>query len=274
MLGAAGALHMRRHPNPVIGFGLFRHRTFAVSVTGVFLYYLVFAAMLLSATLFLSGVWHYSVVRAGLGIAPLPVTCMLLSPFSGRIVARVGGRASAVLGGVALAGGCAWWALAATAHPSYAAAFLPGGVLAGASTALLQPPLFGSAATLPAGSLSLGSAILMMSRQISSALGVAVLTAILGGTAAPSLAGFRTGWTFMLVTALLSALVSLRYRPAPPVAGRTPSGTAGRWADAVSHPRPSDESAPETLAAGRGPCGPSPRPTGVGGDGFPPPQPE
>ncbi|MFC0041752.1 MFS transporter [Actinomadura rayongensis] len=208
LLGAAGAVHMRRHPNPVIGFDLFRHRTFAVSVSGVFLYYLVFAALLLSATLHLTGTWHYPVVRAALGIAPIPVACLLLSPLSGWIVGRVGARASAVLGGLTLAAGSGWWALAAGPHPHYLTVFVPGAVLAGASTALLQPPLFGSAATLPADRLSLGSAVLMMARQISSALGIAVLTAVLG--AAPGLAGFRLAWTLMTAVALLAALVCLR----------------------------------------------------------------
>ncbi|MFD0684141.1 MFS transporter [Actinomadura fibrosa] len=212
VLAVLGVRHMRRHPNPVIGFDLFRHRRFAVAVSGVFLYYLVFAASLLAATLYFTEVWHYSVVRAGLGIAPIPLACVLLSPLSGRVVARIGGRASAVLGGLTLAVGCGWWAVAASSEPSYWLMFAPGGILAGASTALLQPPLFGSAATLPADRLSLGSAVLMMARQISSALGVAALTALLGGTAAPALADFREGWACMVGAALLSALASVRYR--------------------------------------------------------------
>ncbi|GAA2150513.1 MFS transporter [Actinomadura napierensis] len=210
--GTLAVAHMRRHPNPVIGLDLFRHRTFAVAVSGVFLYYLVFAAALVAGSLFFTGVWHYPVVRAGLGIAPIPLSCVVMSPFSGRIVGRIGGRASAVLGGRALAAGCGWWAVFATPEPSYALMFVPGAVLVGVSTALLQPPLFGSAAALPAARLSLGSAVLMMARQISSALGVAVLTVLLGDAARPSVAGFRHGWLFMVGAALLSALVSRSFR--------------------------------------------------------------
>ncbi|MDL4818259.1 MFS transporter [Actinomadura opuntiae] len=212
VLGALAVAHMWRHPNPVIGLDLFRHRTFAVAVSGVFLYYLVFAATLVAGSLFFTGVWHYSVVRAGLGIAPIPLSCVVMSPFSGRIVGRIGGRASAVLGGLALAAGCGWWAAFASGGPEYLTMFVPGAVLVGVSTALLQPPLFGSAAALPADRLSLGSAVLMMARQISSALGIAVLTVLLGDGVRPPVAAFRHGWLFMVGAALLSALVSRHFR--------------------------------------------------------------
>jgi EmrB/QacA subfamily drug resistance transporter len=201
--------HLRRAPDPVISLELFRHRRFSVAISGIFLYYLAFAAMILAATLFLTGRWHYSVVAAALSIAPMPASTMTTALFSGRIVARVGARTSAALGGLALAAGCAWWALTATDHPQYLTVFLPGAILAGISTALLQPPLFGSAATLPPNRTSLATAALMMSRQISSALGIAVLTAILG---AQTLPGFRIAWLAMSGAALACAVVSTRFR--------------------------------------------------------------
>ncbi|MFF1381547.1 MFS transporter [Streptomyces sp. NPDC058308] len=212
LLGVLTVRHLRRAPDPVISFDLFRHRLFTVAVSGVFLYYLAFAAMILAATLFLTGRWHYSVVAAALAIAPMPASTMATAPLSGRIVARFGARASAVLGGLTLAAGCGWWALTATDRPQYLVVFLPGAVLAGISTALLQPPLFGSAATLPPDRISLATAVLMMSRQIASALGVAVLTAILGHQA---LHGFRVAWLAMCGAALASAVAGLRFHARP-----------------------------------------------------------
>ncbi|EXU63552.1 multidrug MFS transporter [Streptomyces sp. PRh5] len=212
LLGALTVRHLRRATDPVIRFQLFRHRMFSVAVSGVFLYYLAFAAMILAATLFLTGRWHYSVVTAALSIAPMPASTMSMALLSGRIVARFGARASAALGGLALAAGCGWWALTATDRPQYLVVFLPGAVLAGISTALLQPPLFGSAATLPPNRISLATAVLMMSRQISSALGVAILTAILGHQ---ELHGFRVAWLAMCAAALASAVASTRFRDRP-----------------------------------------------------------
>ncbi|MBU3062836.1 MFS transporter [Nocardia sp. NEAU-G5] len=212
-LGAVFAWHVRRHPDPVVSPVILRHKPFRIATAGVFSYYLGFAALILSATLFLSERWHYSQLNASLGIAPIPIACLLLSPLSGRIVARIGARASAALGGATIAAGVAWWIATSGFSTSYPVMFLPGAILAGASTALLQPPLFGASALLPADQLSLGSGTLMMARQTSSALGVAILTAILARTAVPGLNDYRAGWAFMMVVGLLAAGTGLAYRP-------------------------------------------------------------
>jgi EmrB/QacA subfamily drug resistance transporter len=207
-------LHIRRHSAPIISPALFGHRLFAAGITGIFLYYLAFAAMLFQATLFLTGQWHYSVLRAGLSIAPTPITVMVLSALSGKIIRRIGARASAVAGGLIFALGCGWWLVAATPDASYLTVYLPGAILAGAGNALIQPALFGAASHLPAAQLSVGSGALMMSRQIASALGVALLTALLGSSEHPSLTDFRHGWIYMICAAVLAAVASLRYQQA------------------------------------------------------------
>ncbi|MBF6172209.1 MFS transporter [Nocardia blacklockiae] len=213
VLAALFARHVRRHPDPVVSPEVLRHRMFRAATLGVFCYYLGFAALLLAGTLFLTAQWHYSELRASFGIAPIPLSCLLASPLSGRLVALVGARASAALGGAALAAGGLWWTVLAGMSTSYAAVFLPGAILAGLSTTLLQPPLFGASALLPPDQLSLGSGTLMMARQTSSALGVAILTAILTRTAAPGLADFRAGWIYTAVAGTLAAFAGLAFRP-------------------------------------------------------------
>ncbi|MGW1076395.1 MFS transporter [Streptomyces sp. NPDC002537] len=208
--------HVRHTADPIISPTLFASRLFRVGTIGIFVYYLAFASMLFEAALFLTGQWHYSVLRAGLSIAPTPVTVMILSALSGKIIRRIGARTSAVAGGVVFAVGCAWWLIAAEPTPHYAAAYLPGAILVGAGNALIQPALFGAASGLPAEQLSVGSGTLMMSRQIGSALGVALLTAILGSSEHPTMDSFRHGWIYMIVTALLAALAGLRYRANTP----------------------------------------------------------
>ncbi|MFC4909000.1 MFS transporter [Actinomadura gamaensis] len=202
------AARLLRAHDPIIDPRLFRNRTFAVAVTGVWLYYLAFAAGLLSTTLYFTEVRHWSAVEAALALAPVPLACMVLSPLSGRVVARIGGRASAVLGGLTLAVGAAWWAVGIDG--GYAPGYLPGAVLFGASTALLQPPLFGASTALPGDRISLGSAVLMTTRQIASALGVAVLTFVLGDR--PVLADYRFGWYLMAGAGVAAAVACLRFR--------------------------------------------------------------
>ena len=205
--------HVRHHPDPVVSPAVLRHKLFRIATAGVFAYYLAFAALILEGTLFLTRQWHYSQLAASLGIAPIPMSCLLLSPLSGRLVARFGARTCAALGGATIALGAAWWILTAGITTSYPIMFLPGAILAGASTALLQPPLFGASALLPADQLSLGSGTLMMARQTSSALGVAILTAILARAAVPGLVDYRAGWMYMVAVGLLAAVAGLAYRP-------------------------------------------------------------
>ncbi|WP_034484275.1 MFS transporter [Actinomadura oligospora] len=204
------AVRLMRARDPIIDPALFRNRTFAVAVAGVGLYYLAFAAGLLATTLYFTQVRHWSAVTAALALAPVPLACVVLSPLSGRVVGRIGGRASAVLGGLTLAVGAAWWAVGI--GRGYALGYLPGAVLFGASTALLQPPLFGASTALPGDRISLGSAVLMTTRQIASALGVAVLTFVLGGR--PEIADYRLGWYLMAGAGVASAVACLRFRRA------------------------------------------------------------
>ncbi|KZM72028.1 MFS transporter [Nocardia terpenica] len=213
VLTALFTRHVRRHPDPVVSPDVLRHKMFRIATLGVFCYYLAFAALILEGTLFLTQHWHYSELRASLGIAPIPLICLLVSPLSGRLVARIGARASAALGGATIALGAAWWTVLSGVTPSYALMFLPGALLTGISTALLQPPLFGASALLRPDQLSLGSGTLMMARQTSSALGVAILTAIMARAAVPGLSDYRAGWVYMVVTGALAAAAGLAFRP-------------------------------------------------------------
>lgn len=205
--------HVRHHPDPVVSPIVLRHRLFRTATLGVFSYYLAFAALILEATPFMTEQWHYSTLRAALGVAAMPISCLLLSPFSGRFVALVGARASAALGGATVALGCVWWVLGSGFSDSYAVVMLPGAILAGSSTALLQPPLFGASTLLPTDQISLGSGTLMMARQTGSALGVAILTAIMGEAAGRTMAEFRAGWLYMVVAGLAAMVAGLAYRP-------------------------------------------------------------
>jgi MFS family permease len=114
---AAVALRSLRHPAPVVEPALLRPRATRAADAGVFLFSMAFFPLLLASVLFMTEVWGYSALEAGLAIAPGPLVVALLSWPAGALAGRVGAR-RLVLPGVALfAAACAWWiAAAGTTH--------------------------------------------------------------------------------------------------------------------------------------------------------------
>jgi len=160
---------------------------------------------LLVTVLFLQDLWHYSALRAGLAIAPGPLVAAVFAVNSGRITGRFGRTASATTGALLIVGSAVFWLVAAPAHPAYLTGFLPGLLLGGAGAGLAQAPLFAAASTLPADRTTTGSAVLNMSRQVGSAVGVAVLVALLASQTPDALALFQRGWVLEIVAGLGAA---------------------------------------------------------------------
>jgi EmrB/QacA subfamily drug resistance transporter len=237
VLAAAFVAHIRRHPDPLVAPRLFSVPAFSAGAAGIVAYYIGFAAMLLGTTLLLTVQWHFSVLQAAVSIAPGPITAGIVSPFSGRLSARFGMRSTVVAGAV-LFGAAGAWPLASTGNgPAYATVVLPSMLLWGVANALIQPSLFASAGAAPRAELASGSAVLATARQLGSALGVAILVAVLGARPARDLAGFDRAWAVVLITAAMTALAGLaigrRLTPVPEVA--TKAETAGDASQAQLH---------------------------------------
>ena len=97
----------------------------------------------------------------------------------------------------------------------YAADYLPGMLIGGMGVGFVNPALASAAtAQLPPARLATGSAVLTMSRQFGSALGVALLVAVIG-TPSPSEveSAFHDAWWMLTGAAALSALSFLLVGP-------------------------------------------------------------
>src|SRR5918994_2196974 len=81
-----------RHVAPAIDLDVFRSRTVVLANAATFLYSVGFFGMLLANVLFLTSVWEYSTLQAGLAITPGPLLVAALSGPAGRLAARVGYR--------------------------------------------------------------------------------------------------------------------------------------------------------------------------------------
>jgi EmrB/QacA subfamily drug resistance transporter len=200
-----------RHPTPVIELGLFRIRSFAVANAGGLVFGIGFFALLLCNVLFLTTVWHYSVLGAGAALTPGPISAAAMAPLAGRLADRFGQRAIAVPGTLLFALGSLLLILRTGETAQYWSAFLPAALLSGAGVGL-SLPAFGSAAVaeLPRTRFATGVAIAACFRQIGAVVGIAVLVAVLG-TPPPDqlLPAFHRSWAVVAGAGLASAVISL-----------------------------------------------------------------
>jgi MFS family permease len=200
-----------RHPAPVIELSLFRVRSFAVANAGGFVFAMGFYALLLCNVLFLTGVWGYSVLRAGVALTPGPLMAAVAAPIGGRLSDRFGQRVVAVPGSLLFAAGALLFVLGTGVHRSYAAEFLPAGMLGGFGIGLTFAA-FGSAAVaeLPRSRYATGGAINNCIRQIGAVLGISTLIVLLG-TPAPenALHVFHRAWALMALTGAIAAVAGL-----------------------------------------------------------------
>jgi EmrB/QacA subfamily drug resistance transporter len=201
----------RRHAAPVVEPALFRVRSFAVASSASALFSMAFYALLLCNILFLTGVWHYSILEAGFGVTPGPLTAALAAALGGRLSDRFGQRIVAVPGALTFALGCGLLAAGLDATPDYAGSFLPATVLTGAGVGLTFSSLSSAAvAELPPARFATGSAVFSCARQLGAVLGVSVLVAVIGTPSpAEALDVFREAYGLMVVGGAASAVTAI-----------------------------------------------------------------
>jgi MFS family permease len=201
----------RVHHTPVLELPLLRVRRFAGAVGAALLFSAGFGAMLLAGVLFLTGVWEYSVLRAGLALTPGPLMAAASAVPAGRLAPRLGEQRLAAIGCLLFAAGTGWWALRIGSPRAYVSELLPGMVLTGIGVGLTLASVSNAAVSaLPPERFATGAAVLSMGRQLGIVLGVAILIAIYGKpAAADAVAHFHHGWWFMTATAAAGALAAL-----------------------------------------------------------------
>jgi EmrB/QacA subfamily drug resistance transporter len=202
-------LRSRRHPNPIIEPAVIRHRAVALADASSLVFFAGFGTMVLGGVLFLTGVWHESVLKAGFMIAPGPLLAGVAAFPGGLLGARFGHRAVGTVGTLLFSAGGLWWITHVGATPDFAGAYLPGSLFGGIGVGLMLPSLGGAAtAPLPPERFATGTALYAMGRQIGLALGVACLVAILGtATGATAVTAFHHAWIFMVGCSLTAGLI-------------------------------------------------------------------
>lgn len=211
LLLASFFVRSARHEAPVIELSLFRVRSFTVANIGSFVFATAFFALLLCNVLFLTSVWHYSILKAGIALTPGPLMAAVGAPIGGRLADRFGQRVVAVPGSLLFGAGALLFALRVGVEPAFASEFLPANMLGGLGVGLTFAG-FGSAAVaeLPRNRYATGGAINNCIRQVGAVLGISTLIVLIG-TPAPSeaLHVFHRAWALMAVAGVIAATAGL-----------------------------------------------------------------
>jgi EmrB/QacA subfamily drug resistance transporter len=212
VLVAVFARRCATHPRPVVDPALLRIASFRRANVGLLLFSMSFFSVILGNILFLTGVWGYSVLDAGLATVPGPFLSAVVAGPAGRLADRYGYRAVIVPGALLYAAALLVLRSAGT-EPDYVGTWLPGMLMAGAGIGLAFPTL-GAAAVSEVAPARFGSASAVSSafRQFGAVLGTALLVAIVGEPTSLSGASAAAddAYLFAVIASLASGAVALR----------------------------------------------------------------
>ncbi|HEY4281232.1 MAG TPA: DHA2 family efflux MFS transporter permease subunit [Conexibacter sp.] len=212
LTGFAG--HCAHAAEPVVDPSLLRVRSYALANLAMLLFGAAFAAWLFLNVLYFTDVWGWSTLHAGIALTPGPVMTAVTAVIGGRLAVRHGQRLLATTGCLLFAAAAAWVAWRIRGDVVYASVELPAWLIGGTGIGLVLSNLSSAAAaSLPPARFATGSAVITMSRQTGSVLGVAIAVALIGGAAtagdaAAAVHVFGVAWWFVAGTAAAAALMS------------------------------------------------------------------
>ena len=210
LLLAASVRRAVDRPAPALQVGLWRNRSFAVANFALLVWGAVLFSWLLSGVLFLTSIWGYSIVEAGLAVSPGALTSALAAVAAGRLIDRRGARELVAVAALLLAADAVWIAAATTSDPNFLGLWLPAGILCGIPFGVVSVGLTSAAVrSLPPASFAAGTGMTMTARQLGGAFGVALMASILEA-AGPGIGGFHTVFLFCAAGSVLTGLAALR----------------------------------------------------------------
>jgi EmrB/QacA subfamily drug resistance transporter len=224
LLIALFARRSRMVANPVLDLTLFESQSFRWANAAMLIFAIGFSAMFLGNVLFLTGVWHYSILRAGMAISVGPLIVAVAAPLFGKLAGRVGQRRLLIPGGIV-------WGLSGvllinrvTLEPNYVAHYLPSVILSGLGVALCLPQLSSAAVQgLPPHRFGSGAAVSQAVRNLGATLGVAAAVAFTAGLVPGTAIGsFHHVWWLLVISGAAVSLLASRL-PRKVIARRTTS---------------------------------------------------
>jgi EmrB/QacA subfamily drug resistance transporter len=236
---AALVLVESRRAQPLLEVRFFRSAPFSGASVIAVLAFGVLGGFLFLNTLYLQEGRGYSAMHAGLLTLPMAAMIFIFAPISGRLVGSRGPRLPLVVAGLAMA--AALIALTrlndATSLPFLLSAY----VLLGIGCGLVNAPISNTAVSgMPNSQAGVAASVASASRQLGSALGVAITGSIVAGVPAVGLGAASHG-AWVLLAACGLAIAALGYASTT----KRALGTAVRVREMLP------EEAPARAAAGK-----------------------
>ena len=204
------------HPDPIVPKLLFSISSFRIASITTFLFGLGFFAVILTLVLYLDEIANYTTIEAGLAISMLPIAAAVSSNICGRLADRFGFRAVTIPGMLLFTTGSLWLWARAGVNPNYLADLFPGFLLLGTGIGA-GPPILAGAGVSDVGPIhfSVAGAVNQTARQLSGALGVAIVVAILGPQIgnSPTVEPFQRAFLYLAAVAVVASLVATRLTP-------------------------------------------------------------
>jgi EmrB/QacA subfamily drug resistance transporter len=211
VLGVLFVVRSRTQAAPALDLTLFRIPSFRWGNLATAVFGLSFTAMFLANITFLTNVWGWGIVKAGIAMAPGPLVVLVLARRFGRLAARIGTRPLIITGALIYALGGVILVTTVNETPNYATSMLPAWLLTGLGVALALPQLSSASVQgLPPDRYALGSAVNQTMRQLGATFGVAlVVSFIAGATPGDALAHFQRAWWMVIACGTLTSVVAV-----------------------------------------------------------------
>jgi EmrB/QacA subfamily drug resistance transporter len=178
--GAALGTFARRQgrtDHPMLPLELFRDWRFSTGCGVITVTFLVMVGLFFLATHYLQFARGYSALVTGIAMLPVVLTFLLIAPRSPSISARVGAFPAIALGLITMAGGFAMLSTVSAQTPYISLAV--GLSMIGTGMSLTAPPATTAIVTaLPVEKAGIGSAVNDTTREVGTALGIAVFGSV------------------------------------------------------------------------------------------------
>ncbi|MGI9556754.1 MAG: MFS transporter [Solirubrobacterales bacterium] len=166
-----------RVKNPLVEFALFRNRPYLGATAAAFGVVAMYWTLIFYEPQYLQNILDYSPIEAGILVLPITVPMIVISPFSGRIMAVAGAKVTMTLGMVL--GVIGLVILTQISEASGYGILFPGLLAIGLSFALVYAPMSTAAmAAMPKAKAGIASGALAMNRLLAGAVGLALVGAV------------------------------------------------------------------------------------------------